>query len=157
METCMTRRVICVMQQPHLTTIALRRYLNSLSTHFTKEIPQLTLQESHTRSLLSSFLLPSTSARSLHDQLAMVLSSFLLPSTSAGSLNDQLAMAIVTKPPWTEPQVTSPLSQHPLYSLWSRLRTSPQNVHNRLHHSIVTTSSLPSLEQAADFSAECWQ
>ncbi|KAF2573453.1 hypothetical protein F2Q70_00002473 [Brassica cretica] len=70
--------------KPHLTTIALRRYLNSLSTHFTKEIPQLTLQESHTRSLLSSFLLPSTSARSLHDQLAMVLSSFLLPSTSAG-------------------------------------------------------------------------
>ncbi|KAF3512732.1 hypothetical protein F2Q69_00006455 [Brassica cretica] len=62
--------------KPHLTTIALRRYLNSLSTHFTKEIPQLTLQESHTRSLLSSFLLPSTSAGSLHDQLAMVLSSY---------------------------------------------------------------------------------
>ncbi|KAF3503087.1 hypothetical protein F2Q69_00041749 [Brassica cretica] len=92
-------------------------------------------------------------------KLAMVLSIFLLPSTSAGSLHDQLAMvlAMVTKPPWTELQVTSPLSQHPLYPLWSRLRTSPQNVGNKVHLSIVTTSSLPSLEQAADFSTECWQ
>ncbi|KAF2602246.1 hypothetical protein F2Q70_00027739 [Brassica cretica] len=51
----------------------------------------------------------------------------------------------------------SPLSQHLLYPLWSRLWTSPQNVGNRLHLSIVTTSSLPSLEQAVDFSTECWQ
>ncbi|KAF2572408.1 hypothetical protein F2Q70_00002216 [Brassica cretica] len=142
--------------KPHLTTIALRRYLSSLSTHCTEEIPQLTLQASHTRSLLSSFFLPSTSAGSLHDQLAMVLSSILLLSSSAGSLHDQLAMAMVTKPPWTEPQVISPLSQHSLYPLWSRLCTSPHNVGNRLHFSIVTTSSLPSLEQAADFSLECW-
>ncbi|KAF3561190.1 hypothetical protein DY000_02013619 [Brassica cretica] len=142
---------------PHLTTIALRRYLSSLSTHCTEKIPQLTLQASHTRSLLSSFFLPSTSAGSLHDQLAMVLSSILLLSSSAGSLHDQLAMAMVTKPPWTEPQVISPLSQHPLYPLWNRLCTSPQNVGNRLHFSIVTTSSLPSLEQTADFSLECWQ
>ncbi|KAL0748720.1 hypothetical protein Bca101_030722 [Brassica carinata] len=62
--------------KPHLTTIALRRYLSSLSTHCTEEIPQLTLQASHTRSLLSSFLLPSTSAGSLYDQLAMVFSSY---------------------------------------------------------------------------------
>ncbi|KAF3569685.1 hypothetical protein F2Q69_00060133 [Brassica cretica] len=62
--------------KPHLTTIALRRYLSSLSTHCTEEIPQLTLQASHTRRLLSSFLLPSTSAGSLHDQLAIVLSSY---------------------------------------------------------------------------------
>ncbi|KAF2608544.1 hypothetical protein F2Q68_00045350 [Brassica cretica] len=79
--------------------------------------------------------------------------------TALEPLHDQLAMvlAMVTKPPWTEPQVTSPLSQHPLYPLWSRLWTSPQNVGNRLHLSIVTTSSLPSLEQAVDFSTECWQ
>ncbi|KAF3567908.1 hypothetical protein DY000_02013928 [Brassica cretica] len=51
----------------------------------------------------------------------------------------------------------TPLSQHPLYPLWSRLRTSPQNVGNRLYLSIVTTSSLPSLDQAVDFSTECWQ
>ena len=36
-------------------------------------LAMLTLQASHTRGLLSSFLLPSTSAGSLHDQLAMVL------------------------------------------------------------------------------------
>ncbi|KAF3521567.1 hypothetical protein F2Q69_00049984 [Brassica cretica] len=65
--------------------------------------------------------------------------------------------AMMTKPPWIEPQVTSSLSQHPLYPFWSRLWTSPQNVDNKLHLSIVTTSSLPSLEQAVDFSTECWQ
>ncbi|KAF3595381.1 hypothetical protein DY000_02022234 [Brassica cretica] len=82
--------------KPHLTTITLRRYLSSLSTHCTEETPQLTLQASHTRSLLSSFLLPSTSAGSLHDQLAMVLSSFPLPCTSAGSLHDHLAVEHIT-------------------------------------------------------------
>ena len=44
-----------------------------LNHHCTEEIPQLTLQALLTRSSLSSFLLPSHSAVSTHDQLAMAL------------------------------------------------------------------------------------
>ncbi|WZY94088.1 hypothetical protein YC2023_066417 [Brassica napus] len=44
-----------------------------LNHHCTEEIPQLTLHALLTRSSLSSFLLPSLSAVSTHDQLAMAL------------------------------------------------------------------------------------
>nr|VDD32050.1 unnamed protein product [Brassica oleracea] len=44
-----------------------------LNHHCTEEIPQLTLQVLLIRSSLSRFLLPSTSAASTHDQLAMAL------------------------------------------------------------------------------------
>ncbi|KAL0641170.1 hypothetical protein Bca4012_102600 [Brassica carinata] len=44
-----------------------------LTHHCTEEIPQLTLQVLLIRSSLSRFLLPSTSAASTHDQLAMAL------------------------------------------------------------------------------------
>ena len=44
-----------------------------LNHHCTEEIPQLTLQVLLIRSSLSGFLLPSTSAASTHDQLAMAL------------------------------------------------------------------------------------
>ncbi|KAF2591112.1 hypothetical protein F2Q70_00039544 [Brassica cretica] len=91
--------------KPHLTTIALRRYLSSLSMHCTEEIPQLTLQASHTRSLLSSFLLPSTSAGSLRDQLAMVLSSYELTQSFSTEVADpQLPNQKVT--------VLAPLNHH---------------------------------------------
>ncbi|KAF3515985.1 hypothetical protein DY000_02062158 [Brassica cretica] len=45
---------------------------------------------------------------------------------------------------------TSPLSQHPLYPLWSRLWTSPQNVSNRLHLIILLFKLEMSLNELQD-------
>ncbi|KAF3538769.1 hypothetical protein F2Q69_00022673 [Brassica cretica] len=44
----------------------------------------------------------------------------------------------------------SPLSQHPLYPLWSRLWTSPQNVGNRLHLIILLFKLEMSLNELQD-------
>ncbi|KAF2569805.1 hypothetical protein F2Q68_00027301 [Brassica cretica] len=44
----------------------------------------------------------------------------------------------------------SPLSQHPLYPLWSRLWTSLQNVGNRLHLIIVLFKLEMSLNELQD-------
>ncbi|CAG7870364.1 unnamed protein product [Brassica rapa] len=62
-----------------------------LNHHCTEEIPQLTLQALFTRSSLSSFLLPSLSAVSTHDQLAMALRNQVieLRGSSGSSLESQ--------------------------------------------------------------------
>ncbi|WZZ88165.1 hypothetical protein YC2023_116744 [Brassica napus] len=68
----------------------------------------------------------------LNPSLAELISSFSYHASSptlplkleTEYREDPSLKAMVTQPPWTEPQVISPLSQHPLYPLWSRLWTS---------------------------------